>query len=38
MQEISFTRFMDIYSDIDNFYDYELTNCIAYEMAIKSYL
>ena len=36
MQEIGFTRFMDIYTAIDNFHDYELTNCIAYEMAVRN--
>ena len=36
MNEIGFTRFMDIYIEIDNLKDYELTNCIAYEMAIRN--
>lgn len=36
MNEIAFTRFLDIYKKIDDIKDYELTNCIAYEMAIRN--
>lgn len=36
MSKITFSRNMDIYTIIDNIQDYELTNCIAYEMAIRN--
>ncbi|WP_457743254.1 hypothetical protein [Sulfurimonas sp.] len=36
MEKLTLTRSLDIYTDIDNFQDYEITSCIAYEMAIRN--
>lgn len=36
MEEVEFSRFFERYTAIDDLKDYELTNCIAYEMAIRN--